>query len=45
MLPVQFPVVATMPRDATEEIAAFADFPEAHWVKIWSTNPLERSNT
>ena len=44
MLAVQFPVVATMLRDATEEITAFADFPEAHRVKIWSTNPLERLN-
>ncbi len=26
------------------EITAFADFPEAHWRKIWSTNPLERLN-
>jgi putative transposase len=23
---------------------AFADFPEAHWRKVWSTNPLERLN-
>ena len=23
---------------------AFADFPPAHWKKIWSTNPLERVN-
>ncbi len=23
---------------------AFADFPQAHWRKIWSTNPLERLN-
>ena len=22
----------------------FADFPPAHWKKIWSTNPLERVN-
>ena len=29
---------------AREEITAFADFPEAHWPKIWSTNPLERLN-
>ena len=27
-----------------EEITAFADFPQAHWRKIWSTNPLERLN-
>ncbi len=23
---------------------SFADFPHAHWRKIWSTNPLERLN-
>jgi hypothetical protein len=23
---------------------AFNDFPQAHWRKIWSTNPLERLN-
>jgi putative transposase len=36
----QFPAVATMLRDAREEITAFADFPPAHWRKIWSTNPV-----
>jgi putative transposase len=31
--------------DAKREITAFADFPEAHWPKVWSTNPLmERLN-
>jgi putative transposase len=40
----QFPVVALLLRDAREEITACADFPQAHWRKIWSTNPLERLN-
>jgi len=40
MLQPQLPAVATMLRDAKEEITAFADFPEAHWRKVWSTNPL-----
>ncbi|MGL5851055.1 MAG: IS256 family transposase [Phycicoccus sp.] len=44
MLEPQLPVVAQMLRGAREEITAFADFPEAHWRKIWSTNPLERVN-
>jgi putative transposase len=44
MLEPQLPVVATMLRDSMEEITAFADFPEAHWRKVWSTNPLERLN-
>ena len=44
MLEAQLPAIAAMLRDAREEITAFADFPEAHWRKIWSTNPLERIN-
>jgi putative transposase len=40
----QFPTVAELLRDAREDVTAFADFPEAHWRKIWSTNPLERLN-
>jgi putative transposase len=43
-LDTSFPAVAELLRDAREEISAFADFPEAHWRKIWSTNPLERLN-
>jgi putative transposase len=44
MLEPKLPVVADMLRRAREEITAFADFPEAHWRKVWSTNPLERLN-
>ncbi len=44
MLQDKLPAVAAMLREAREEITAFADFPEAHWTKIWSTNPLERLN-
>lgn len=44
MLADKLPAVAAMLREAREEITAFADFPEAHWPKIWSTNPLERLN-
>jgi putative transposase len=44
MLAPQLPAVATMLRDARDQITAFADFPEAHWRKVWSTNPLERLN-
>ena len=28
--------------EAKDDLTAFADFPHAHWTKIWSTNPLER---
>jgi len=44
MLGRQFPRVETMLRDAADDLTAFADFPAAHWKKIWSTNPLERVN-
>ena len=40
----QFPDVANMLLDAETDLTAFADFGVAHWVKIWSTNPLERVN-
>jgi putative transposase len=40
----QFPTVAAMLRDAAPDICAFAAFPQAHWRKVWSTNPLERVN-
>jgi len=44
MLTGQFPAVAQMLTDAKADLTAFADFPHAHWRKIWSTNPLERLN-
>jgi len=44
MLGRQFPQVKRMLLDAAADITAFADFPPAHWKKIWSTNPLERLN-
>lgn len=40
----QFPDVANMLAGAREDLLAFTHFPEAHWRKIWSTNPLERLN-
>ena len=44
MLEGQFPDVATMLGDAGEDLLAFTAFPQAHWRKLWSTNPLERLN-
>ena len=44
MLGRQLPKVEMMLREAADDITAFADFPVAHWKKIWSTNPLERLN-
>ena len=44
LLEAKFPAVADMLLEAKTDITAFADFPEAHWKKVWSTNPLERLN-
>jgi putative transposase len=44
MLAGEFSAVAELLRDAKADLTAFADFPQAHWRKIWSTNPLERLN-
>ncbi len=38
----QFPDVAVMLDAAKEDLLAFSAFPESHWRKVWSTNPLER---
>jgi transposase-like protein len=44
MLGRQLPKVEAMLRDAQPDLLAFTAFPQAHWKKIWSTNPLERLN-
>jgi putative transposase len=44
MLAGQFSDVATMLADTAEDLLAFSAFPQAHWRKLWSTNPLERLN-
>jgi putative transposase len=44
MLERQFPGAVALLREAAPDITAFAEFPYAHWKKIWSTNPLERLN-
>ncbi len=44
MLDRQFPDAATILAAARDDVLAFFAFPEAHWRKIWSTNPLERVN-
>ena len=44
MLGRQFPKVRAMLLQAKVDLTAFADFPERHWKKIQSTNPLERVN-
>lgn len=44
MLSDRFPDIAAMVDDAAEDLLAFTSFPQAHWRKLWSTNPLERLN-
>jgi putative transposase len=39
-----FPAAAELLLDAKPELTAFASFPQAHWTKIWSNNPIERLN-
>lgn len=41
-LAVRYPKAAALMDGAKAEVVAFAAFPREHWVKIWSTNPLER---
>jgi len=38
------PKAGPMMDQAKAEVLAFASFPKAHWVKVWSNNPLERLN-
>jgi transposase-like protein len=40
----RFPKITVLMDDAKTEVLAFTAFPRAHWVKVWSTNPLERLN-
>ncbi|MFJ9753265.1 IS256 family transposase, partial [Streptomyces chartreusis] len=44
MLGGQFPKVKQMLLEAKDDLTAFTVFPERHWKKIQSTNPLERVN-
>lgn len=40
----QFPGVATMVAEASEDLLAFSALPHARGRQIWSTNPLEHLN-
>lgn len=40
----RFPQVASLLREAAEEVLAYMDFPPEHWRGIHSTNVLERLN-
>jgi putative transposase len=39
-----FPKVGPLMDGAKTEVLAFTAFPKAHWIKVWSNNPLERIN-
>ena len=38
------PKLATFMDEAEDDVLAYMDFPTAHWVKLHSTNPIERPN-
>lgn len=40
----RWPKAAQLMHTARAEVLAFTAFPQVHWRKIWSTNPLERVN-
>ena len=44
MLRKQFPGAVPVMEAARDDVLAFLRFPQEHWRKIWSTNPLERLN-
>jgi putative transposase len=40
----RFPKRAELMEEAEEDVHSYAAFPQEHWQKIWSNNPLERLN-
>ena len=38
------PKLAAFMEEAEDDVLAYMDFPQAHWVKLHSTNPIERPN-
>ena len=44
MLCKQFPTAVPVMEAARDDVLAFLHFPQEHWRKVWSTNPLERLN-
>jgi putative transposase len=40
----RFPRLSELMEEAEEDVLAYATFPQEHWQKIWSNNPLERVN-
>jgi transposase-like protein len=44
MLETRYPKAAQLIAAAEHDVTAYAEFPQAHWSKIASTNPFERVN-
>jgi putative transposase len=44
MLRKQFPNTMPVMEAARDDVLAILHFPQEHWRKVWSTNPLERLN-
>jgi putative transposase len=40
----RFPRLSELMEEAEKDLLAYASFPQEHWQKIWSNNPLERVN-
>ncbi len=40
----RFAKLAELMEEAEEDVLSYAAFPQEHWQKIWSNNPLERLN-
>jgi transposase-like protein len=40
----RFPKLSFLMDEAEEDVLSYAAFPQEHWQKIWSNNPLERVN-
>jgi putative transposase len=40
----RFPRLSELMDEAEEDVLSYAAFPQEHWQKIWSNNPLERVN-
>jgi putative transposase len=40
----RFPRLAELMDEAEEDVLSYAAFPQEHWQKVWSNNPLERLN-
>jgi putative transposase len=40
----RFARLSELMEEAEEDLLAYASFPQEHWQKIWSNNPLERVN-